>query len=189
MALPVAVLLAALLSPKVAAITLWVGLGLLTLTLAALMVTRWGQTQSIAKCAVLSVWAHVLLAVYATTVDIVFTPPAGHGHEGTIYIQGAEAVATSADGMSEPADKAGALKPWERFADTDTLHPAGNNPSPTRRSGRACQCAAACRSNRLEFGTGRFASETLTDADVRLPQPKPLRHHRVEAETSCHDAG
>ena len=112
MAPPVVVLLAALLSPKVAAITLWVGLGLLTLTLAALMVTRWGQTQSIAKCAVLSVWAHVLLAVYATTVDIVFTPPAGHGHEGTIYIQGVDAVATSADGTSEPADKTAALKPW-----------------------------------------------------------------------------
>ena len=72
-----------LLSPKVAAITLWVGLGLLTLTLAALMVTRWGQTQSIAKCAVLSVWAHVLLGVYATTVDIVFTPPPGNGREGS----------------------------------------------------------------------------------------------------------
>ena len=86
-------LLAALLSPKVAAITLWVGLGLLTLTLAALMVTRWGQTQSIAKCAVLSVWAHVLLGVYATTVDIVFTPPPGNGREGSIYIQGLEAVA------------------------------------------------------------------------------------------------
>src|SRR5271163_1936935 len=114
MAPPVVVLLAALLSPKVAAITLWVGLGLLTLTLAALMVTRWGQTQSIAKCAVLSVWAHVLLAVYATTVDIVFTPPPGHGRDGTIYIQGVEAVATSSEGSDESAETTGALKPWER---------------------------------------------------------------------------
>ncbi len=91
----------------------------------------------------LSVWAHVLLAVYATTVDIVFTPPPGNGREGTIYIQGVDAVSTSAYGTSEAGETSGTLKPWERFAEADALQPAGNNPSPARRAGRAVHRAAA----------------------------------------------
>ncbi|HEX4148351.1 MAG TPA: hypothetical protein VHY20_05160, partial [Pirellulales bacterium] len=173
MAFPVAVLLAALLSPKVAAITLWVGLGLLTLTLAALMVTRWGQTQSIAKCAVLSIWAHVLLGVYATTVDIVFTPKPGRGGEGTIFIQGVEAVGTSADG-SEPGEANGALKPWERFADADTLRPTAHNPSPARAPIAPTQAPQRAAVDTPAAAVPAFAAEALSDADVQLPQPKPL---------------
>ncbi len=172
--MPVAVLLAALLSPKVAAITLWVGLGLLTLTLAALMVTRWGQTQSIAKCAVLSVWAHILLGVYATTVDIVFTPKPGHGGEGTIYIQGVEAVGTSADG-SEPGEADGALKPWERFADSDTPRPSGNSASPARAPVEAAKTPERIVAETpTAAAVTAIAPGTLTDTDVQLPQPKPL---------------
>jgi hypothetical protein len=182
MAPPVVVLLAELLNPKVAAITLWVGLGVLTLTLAALMVTRWGQTQSIAKCAALSVWAHVLLAVYATTVDIVFTPPSGNGRDGTIYIQGVEAVATSADRTSESGESTGTLKPWERFADAEALRPAANNPSPARAPAEPAKGPQRVASDPDSDTLPAFAAETLTDAAVTLPQPKPLAVEAARAK-------
>jgi hypothetical protein len=116
--------LAVLLDKHTAAVSLWFGLGLLTLTLCVLMVTRWGQSQAIGKCVVLSVWAHLLLGVYATTVDVVFTPPPT-GRYGTVYVSavdmsgsssdgGADSAVESATGDAKPAAES---KPWERFAE------------------------------------------------------------------------
>ncbi len=48
----------------------WVGLVLVTVVLLLLIRTRWGQ-QPLAKCVVLSLLAHLLLAIYMTTVNIV----------------------------------------------------------------------------------------------------------------------
>jgi hypothetical protein len=50
---------------------LWAGLACLTIALAALLWTRWGQSQPLRKCLVLSLLAHVLFAMYSTTVEIV----------------------------------------------------------------------------------------------------------------------
>jgi hypothetical protein len=60
-------------------IVLWLGLTLLIVALVVLMRTRWGQSQPLGKCAVLSLAAHLLLAIYATTVQIV-TASAGKPH-------------------------------------------------------------------------------------------------------------
>ena len=55
---------------------LWAGLAAFTITLLLLMRTRWGQDRPLRKCVVLSLLAHILLAGYATTVQIVagYTP-------------------------------------------------------------------------------------------------------------------
>ena len=50
---------------------LWCGLGLLTIVLIVLVVTKWGKTRPLHTCAVLSLLAHVLLACLATVVRIV----------------------------------------------------------------------------------------------------------------------
>jgi hypothetical protein len=60
-------------------IVLWLGLTLLIIALIVLMRTRWGQSQPLGKCAVLSLAAHLLLAIYATTVQIV-SASAGRPH-------------------------------------------------------------------------------------------------------------
>ncbi|HJS06177.1 MAG TPA: hypothetical protein VJ809_00910, partial [Pirellulales bacterium] len=60
-------------------IVLWLGLTLLIIALVVLMRTRWGQSRPLGKCAVLSLVAHLLLAIYATTVQIV-TGSAGRGN-------------------------------------------------------------------------------------------------------------
>lgn len=49
----------------------WVGLVVLTVALLLLIRTRWGQSQPLGKCVVLSLLAHLLVGIYATTVTIV----------------------------------------------------------------------------------------------------------------------
>jgi hypothetical protein len=49
----------------------WVGLVVLTIALLLLVRTRWGQSQPLGKCIVLSLVAHLLLGIYLTTVNIV----------------------------------------------------------------------------------------------------------------------
>ena len=49
----------------------WVGLVVLTVALLLLVRTRWGQSQPLGKCVVLSLLAHLLVGIYTTTVNIV----------------------------------------------------------------------------------------------------------------------
>ncbi len=60
----------------------WVGLVVLTVALLLLIRTRWGQSQPLGKCVVLSLLAHLLVGIYATTVTIVTSSvgsPEGEG--------------------------------------------------------------------------------------------------------------
>jgi hypothetical protein len=58
---------------------LLIGLGVLFLLLLVLRTTRWGQAKTLSKCVVLSVFAHVLLLVYACGVELFFgAPPKPH---------------------------------------------------------------------------------------------------------------
>lgn len=59
---------------------LWAGLAALTIALLVLMRTRWGQSRPLRKCTVLSLFAHALLACFATTVKIV-SVTAGHSDD------------------------------------------------------------------------------------------------------------
>lgn len=54
---------------------IWLGLSAVTLALLVMMLTRWGTSQPLRKCTVLSLITHLLLAIYATTVHIVAAPP------------------------------------------------------------------------------------------------------------------
>jgi hypothetical protein len=67
-------------------IVLWLGLTMLIVALIVLMRTRWGQSQPLGKCAVLSLAAHLLLAIYATTVQIV-TGSVGRPHAEPIQAE------------------------------------------------------------------------------------------------------
>lgn len=88
---------------------LWGGLIALTLVLVLLMCTRWGQSQPLRKCVILSVFAHLLMAGYAATVQIVEAAmgPAEEPHIRIAVI----------DGLNEEPDakpnKSPAPKPWD----------------------------------------------------------------------------
>ncbi|HLA84327.1 MAG TPA: hypothetical protein VJL29_06010 [Thermoguttaceae bacterium] len=84
---------------------LWVGLAALSITLLVLMRTRWGQSQPLRKCFVLSLLAHVLLGGYATTVQIWSTGPWQSG-EPTMEISLSDAASGDV-----PRDD----RPWEEF--------------------------------------------------------------------------
>src|SRR6218665_1288977 len=85
-------------------IVLWVGLLGLTIALLVLVRTRWGQTQPLRKCIGLSLVAHLLLALYAMTVEIVGAAPGaarGQGIHATLWDEGPveweESVANAAE--------------------------------------------------------------------------------------------
>ncbi len=91
--------------------TVWVGLVLLTVALLLLVRTRWGQSQPLGKCIVLSLVAHLLLAIYISTVNIVTSSV---GTPEATGIQVALVDSTQEDGQAvEPATDA----PWESFSD------------------------------------------------------------------------
>ncbi len=54
---------------------LWSVLAAITILLIVLLRTRWSNTRPMRKCAILSLWVHVLLALAATTVHIVSGAP------------------------------------------------------------------------------------------------------------------
>ena len=49
----------------------WLGLAIFTVGLGVLLYTRWGQYRPLRKCMVLSLLAHLMLACYAATIQIV----------------------------------------------------------------------------------------------------------------------
>ncbi len=96
----------------------WLGLAVITVTLLVMMRTRWGQSKPLRKCVFLSLLAHLLMAIYSTTVHIVADtitqgeqePPAIHVSvidPGDIETEQQADDAPSAD--DEP------LEPWEVF--------------------------------------------------------------------------
>jgi hypothetical protein len=54
---------------------LWAGLAALSLAMVVLLWTRWGQSQPLVKCLVLSLYAHFLMFIYSTTVELSLSLP------------------------------------------------------------------------------------------------------------------
>ena len=103
---------------------LWVGLAALSITLLVLMRTRWGQSQPLRKCLVLSLLAHLLLAGYATTVQIWSSGPKPLG-DPTIYV-----AISDDDHETTDTPTSRSQKPWNQFAD-ETIAPPLSEPTPT----------------------------------------------------------
>lgn len=97
----------------------WLGLVGVTVALMVMMVTRWGQSQPLKKCVVLSLLTHLLLATYATTIEIVAASPREQLVQATL-------IDTPPAGLDErpgePAESgAAAARPWEHFATSTPL--------------------------------------------------------------------
>ena len=115
-------LLEFLLSIELLMAMLWVGLAIFTVGLAILMYTRWGQYKPLRKCMAMSLLAHLLMAGYAATVEIV--APALTPAEQIFDI-------TLGDGPEEDAKPGGAgptftqveSQPWEVFPKNDVVRP------------------------------------------------------------------
>ncbi len=100
---------------------LWLGLGLLTLTLLVMMQTRLGQSRPLRKCIVLSLLAHLLLAGYATTVHIVAAMPEGPG-EPVIRVtvdEGPNRPTTKSESQEPTSER----RPWESLVHDSVSQP------------------------------------------------------------------
>src|SRR5205085_1998055 len=108
-------LFAAWFGPQVMRWVVWTGLVVLTGALVVLARTTWGQAQPLRKCIVLSLIAHTLLGIYASTVTIVTASINGEpGQEVTVTL-GDEQGALDGD-IGAGADSSA----WEKFAEHST---------------------------------------------------------------------
>jgi len=149
---------------------LWLGLAAISISLLVLIRTRWGQSQPLRKCIVLSLLAHLLLVGYATTVQIVASNPRW-SQEPIVKIAIAE---EDYELQASSETKAAVEKPWEAFAD-----PSAPPPSPLE--------LARAETADLPEGERRMAAEPekltpdpvpreldLDDAAPPEPQDLPL---------------
>ncbi|MCG8585063.1 MAG: terpene cyclase/mutase family protein [Pirellulales bacterium] len=88
-------------------IALWLGIAGLALTLLILMLTRWGQSDPMRKCIVMALLAHVLLAGYATTVQIVASSGNPRSREPItmVFVDLPPEVPTNEEVPQEPEDQ------------------------------------------------------------------------------------
>jgi len=96
---------------------LWTGLAAVSIALLILMRTRWGQSRPLRKCLVLSLLAHLLLAGYATTVQICSAGPRRWGAPT------ARVSLVDAAESDDPAESPSRPEPWEQFAESDVAEP------------------------------------------------------------------
>jgi hypothetical protein len=120
--MPTPPLLAAAPWPQLACGAIWVGLVVLTVALPIVLRSKWGAAEPLRRCFVLSIWAHVLLAAFATTVPVVRSfGPVGPGHgNGVMHVtmipdgDGGEAEITEPAAASALQDPPPELAPIEQ---------------------------------------------------------------------------
>ncbi|MEN6448865.1 MAG: hypothetical protein ABFC96_00100 [Thermoguttaceae bacterium] len=109
----------------------WLGLALFTAGLAVLLYTRWGQYKPLRKCMALSLLAHLLLATYAATIQIVTPSPPervvrlslddGPGdHQPPSHVAGPQPTAGAA---VRPNASAKDDQPWESLPGDEATQP------------------------------------------------------------------
>ena len=131
--------------PQLPWVILWLGLATLIVGLIVLTRTSWGQSHPLRKCAALSLLVHLLLAAYATTVQIVTAgSPDGRSATGTINVT----LVDDADSdCRRSAAKVGRLGTAHRRPARRSLRRPSSWPGPNRRHGRKPK-AATCREDR-----------------------------------------
>jgi hypothetical protein len=106
-------------------VLLWLGLAAFSVALVILIWTRWGQYRPLRKCLMLSLLAHLLLAGYATTVEIVALAPAAP--EPAMHVSLLEWPAGPGAGPNPPTEETStsilAAAPAEDPPDRKTLSP------------------------------------------------------------------
>lgn len=100
---------------------LWGGLIVLTASLIVMMRTNWGQVNPIAKCVVLSVFAHILILGYFYATKLLLDVP--ENSEPTIV----RLSLSQADDVETTSDRDGS-SPWDRVATPAEIVPAVEPP-------------------------------------------------------------
>ncbi len=103
---------------QVLGVAMWVGVAIITLALLILMRTRWGQVQPLSKCVVLSVFAHLLLVLFAYGTRLLDVEPSVGGDDAIqLAFVATDRPPREGDANAEPT-------PWEDFLPGETPEPA-----------------------------------------------------------------
>ncbi|MHB8863727.1 MAG: prenyltransferase/squalene oxidase repeat-containing protein [Pirellulaceae bacterium] len=105
---------AAMLGSGTLGIVIWIGVAILSLALMILMRTRWGQSEPLSKCVVLSVFAHLLLFLYAHGTRLLDSRPT-LGDDDAIHVA---FIASDASLQQEDAEESSERpsEPWEQLS-------------------------------------------------------------------------
>ncbi len=144
---------------------LWAGLAALTVALLILMQTRWGQSRPLRKCLVLSLLAHLLLAGYATTVQIVGSPPLAA--EPVVHVSLVEGPSPRVTEAGKPGPEE---EPWEQLPHDDAPQPDPIDPQRKQPD----QPPEPKRQNRTEPADlpGDPSLDHLPPVELQQPEPK-----------------
>jgi hypothetical protein len=156
------VLLAVFWDAQIVRWVVWVGLVVLTVALLLLIRTRWGQSQPLGKCVVLSLIAHLLVGIYTTTVNIVTETvgsPDGKGIQVAL-------VDSSAVG-EEPAADVGGPQAWDTVTGTG---PGTGFAAPLELAPRA---AASALPTTSEPERPTPSMPTAAPAPIKIPSTTP----------------
>lgn len=158
---------------------LWFGLAAISVALVVLLRTRWGQSQPLRKCVVLSLLVHVLLACYATTVHIVETQ-IGPSRDPAMLV-------SLVDGLDTPAPKldeaAAARQPWDAFASPvpdEPLDPLERAESPVDPFERATATEAELLLDEVPLPEAS-ALESAAPEPAALAADVPIEHRPATA--------
>ena len=125
------IVMAVLFDAQIVRWVVWGGMVVLTIALLLLVRTRWGHSQPLSKCVVLSLVAHLLVGIYATTVNIVTNTvgsPDGKGIQVALIENTDGDARTTEDGSPELWNAVTGQAPGEGFAagaGNDLAHSAG----------------------------------------------------------------
>jgi hypothetical protein len=160
--------------PQFLWILLWIGLGVLTLVLCVLLMTRWGDKQPIQKCTILSVWFHVLLLVYTTSITIVTERP-GAGNSVTVNLSSGVADPSHTARPVERASQIADLPPTKTPQPSDPIYPPmAAAPRPNKPAPRPNTTAPA------PVSAPRPAAKS---PEPKPPEPKPPEPKPSEPKT------
>ena len=145
----------------------WAGLIVLTVWLLVMLRTSWGQSEPLQKCILLSLLAHLLLGIYATTVPVV------DSHGGTPRTE--EPIKVSQVELSGEDDTpVAASNPWDQLPQAVAL-PAR---PPELEPPRANELATVQRSTKqfTETVPSTLPQTEQQLPEVPLPQPEQIEH-------------
>ncbi len=158
---------------------LWAGLAAFTVTVLVLMRTRWGQSQPLRKCLVLSILAHLLFMGYATTVEIVTSSPAPREPEMQVsFVEGQE------EELAGEPSKNAKPRPWETFAHDEVTQPKTED-SLREESAMPVEPERESLAKESEL-PGDVATDHVAMIDAREPEPELPQ---PEEATGMTDAG
>jgi hypothetical protein len=143
----------------------WSGAASVAVALVVLMRTRWGNGRIVAKCIILSIYAHILIALYVYTIDPFrarFRPP-GNGTGDTKPYR----VAVSPDAEAEEAPPTPFEEPWETTESlpNEQLAPELPEQSPV-------EAEEALAQERLQETPTETPTPSETPTDLTPPTPQ-----------------